>query len=114
MSGCVDAVLETVFGIINTLFSPLVSERASDIVNIPRRSAGRVGGEVGMKEHNDAAVDEKTDRATERLERALLEVVEEVDEQRAGERDVVVGLHRVGRRQARAGRRMWSMVSTSC
>lgn len=98
MSGFVDAGLETVLGIVDALFSPLVPERAFNVVDVPRRSAGGGGGEQWVEEHNGAAMDEETDLATEHLECALLEVVEEVEELRAGELDVVVGLHRVRRR----------------
>lgn len=94
MGGCVDAGLETVLGIVDALFSPLVSECAPNVVNVPRGSAGGGGREEGMKDHDGATMDEEADLAAKHLESALLEVVKEVEEHRAGELNVVVGVHR--------------------
>ena len=94
MGGCVDAGLETVLGIEDALFAPLVPERAPHVVDVPGRSAGGGGREERVEDHDGAAVDEEADLAAEHLGRALLEVLEEVEEHRAGELDVVAGVHR--------------------
>lgn len=99
-----DAVLETVIGIVDALFSPLVPKCASDVVDVPSHPACGGGGKQRVEDHDGASMDEETDLAAERLECALLEVLEEVEEHRAGELDIIVGLHRVrqrGRGQAR-------------
>ena len=93
VGGRIDAGLETVLGIVDALLPPLVSERAPHVVDVPRRPAGGGGGEEGVEEHDGAAVDKETELAAEDLARALLEVLEEVEEHLAGELDVVVGVH---------------------
>lgn len=80
MGGCVDTGLEAVFGIIDALFSPLMSERASNIVNVPRGSAGGGGREHGVKDHDGPAMDEEADLAAKDLERAVLEIIKEVEQ----------------------------------
>lgn len=91
--GCVDARLETILGIVDALFPPLVTERTPDVVDVAGRSACGRGGEEGMEDHDGAAVDKETDLAAEYMKGALLEVFEEVEEHRPGELDVVVGVH---------------------
>ena len=98
VGSCVDARLEAVLGIVDALLAPLVSERSSDVVNVPRGPAGGGCGEQRVEDHDGAAVDEEADLAAKDLVRALLEVVKEVDEHGAVELDIVVGLHRVRRR----------------
>ena len=99
LSGCVDARLEALFGIVDALFAPLVAERAPDVVDVPRRSAGGGRGEDRVEEHHRPAVDEETNLTAKRLVRAVLEVVEEVDEHLLCELDVIVCVHHVRRRQ---------------
>lgn len=115
MRGCVDTVLETVLGVIDAPFSPLVSERASNVVNVPGCSACGGGGKQGVKDHDCAAMDEETDLAAKQLECALLEVIEEIEEHRACELDIIVRLHRVEQRgQGRARVTTICTTWTSC
>lgn len=88
--GCVDARLEALLGIVDALFSPLVSKRASNVVDVPRGSAGGGAGEHGMEEHDGAAMDEEADLGAKGLVSALLEVFKEIIEHGAGELDIVV------------------------